>query len=272
MKTTRSQICTTTFVAASFFLASAAFAAPKLSAGDTIKLLDGPGWNGGGAFNASILTGASAGGSFQTFCLEYNEYFNSYGQTLKIKKVNTGAENGGVSGQTSPNFDPIDTKTAYLYTQFSKHGLSNYDYYNGAQGSAPAAATRDGTSLQLAFWILENEIAYNSTNAGAQSLYRTYFDSNGNVRTSGITADNNLIAQQTKSWLDEANSALTAQLNPWSGIGNVRVLNLQRYVDGQWINAQDQLAMVPEPETYAMLLAGLGLLGIAARRRRNDQR
>ena len=29
-----------------------------------------------------------------------------------------------------------------------------------------------------------------------------------------------------------------------------------------------ELAPVPEPETYAMLLAGLGLVGLAARRRR----
>lgn len=34
------------------------------------------------------------------------------------------------------------------------------------------------------------------------------------------------------------------------------------------LTAQGNLAPVPEPETYAMMLAGLGLLGLAARRRR----
>ncbi|TXG87703.1 MAG: PEP-CTERM sorting domain-containing protein [Rhodocyclaceae bacterium] len=32
--------------------------------------------------------------------------------------------------------------------------------------------------------------------------------------------------------------------------------------------AGPQIAMVPEPETYALLLAGLGLMGTVARRRR----
>jgi hypothetical protein len=31
------------------------------------------------------------------------------------------------------------------------------------------------------------------------------------------------------------------------------------------------LAPVPEPETYAMMLAGLGLMGIMVRRRKNEQ-
>jgi hypothetical protein len=35
-----------------------------------------------------------------------------------------------------------------------------------------------------------------------------------------------------------------------------------------WYIGQGTVAAVPEPETYAMMLAGLGLLGFAARRRR----
>jgi len=32
----------------------------------------------------------------------------------------------------------------------------------------------------------------------------------------------------------------------------------------------DQVIVVPEPETYAMLLAGLGLVGFMARRRKQN--
>jgi len=38
--------------------------------------------------------------------------------------------------------------------------------------------------------------------------------------------------------------------------------------DGQWHLQIGAVAAVPEPETYAMLLAGLGLIGAVARRRR----
>ena len=49
-----------------------------------------------------------------------------------------------------------------------------------------------------------------------------------------------------------------------TSLGQVRVMNL---LDSGGNVAQDQLVMIPEPETYAMLLAGLGLMGFVARRR-----
>lgn len=250
-------------MACTLFTSSFSLAAGDgVKVGDIVKLGDGPGGNGGGAFNASVFRGAAAIGSFQTFCLEYNETFSSYGQSLKVKAVNTGAERGGVGGQTSTNFDPISGNTAYLYTQFRSGNLSGYDYFSGSDSAANQAQRNDGTALQLAFWILENEIAYTSSNSSAQSLYRTYFDASGNVKSS-LTGNSLLVANQTKSWLDDADDA-----NWGTSIGNVRVLNLEKYVSGQWTYSQDQLTMVPEPETYAMMLAGLGLIGFMARRRR----
>jgi hypothetical protein len=53
----------------------------------------------------------------------------------------------------------------------------------------------------------------------------------------------------------------------WSGIGDVRVMNLS--LDGK--EAQDQLAILPTPEPGTMLLIGSGL-GIAALRRRRTRR
>ena len=55
-----------------------------------------------------------------------------------------------------------------------------------------------------------------------------------------------------------ANNAVNGGL--WSGIGNVRVMNLSR----RGVEAQDQLTLVPEPASFVLMLGGLAVL---ARRR-----
>jgi hypothetical protein len=223
------------------FAPTQAAAAPvNVVAGDYIKLYDGPGTTGGGEFFADVV-GKGVGGTitgsnndFIAFCLEFNETF-AFGQKLKVGAVNTGAVNGGVSGQTSPNFDPISSATAWLYTQaMTSPGVLGYTH---TQVGANA--------LQYAIWFLEGELgaSYTLTQLGNLNL-------------------------QAKNWV------VQAQTTGWtSGIGNVRALNMLRAdsAGNYTINAQDQLylAPIPEPETYAMLLAGLGLMGFVARRRKS---
>jgi len=107
-------------------------------------------------------------------------------------------------------------------------------YSSGAYGNSATV----NNAMQQAFWNLENEPG--TPNSLAQSYI---FDAN------------------------------TAVSNGYTGYGNVRVLNL--YTDaGYTTHAQDQLVMlapVPEPETYAMMLAGLGLMAVVARRRKQRQ-
>ena len=226
----------------------------------SISLGNGAGTTNGGEFDAklisgtvtpfqaaSVLAGTASGTSFVTFCLEKNEYFNSYSQTLYVKGApNTDAIYGGVgaaamysgdvAGTTSVN-DPISFKTAYLYTKFSAGTLSNYNY-------SDAGRVADANDLQNAFWYLENEL-------GAETANNSLFNS---------------LSTQTKAWITEATNA------NWTSIGNVRVLNLYTGTDFTYAQrSQDQLYMtapVPEPETYAMMLAGLGLIGFLAKRRR----
>ncbi len=234
---------------------SVAFAVPQVMAGDTIKLTV-PAWggaNGGGEFTASALTGNSP--SFQTFCLEYNEHFTP-GNTLYVKAVNTGAKSGGGGAVLDPNtplnltdtWDPISSQTAYLYTQFSQGTLANYDY--GTSGAGLTEHTADSQSLQLAFWVLEDEISATFNSA----VYAKY---------TAATA----VGLEAQAFVAAANLAVST--NAWSGIGRVRALNL--YSNASYTGpAQDQLYLqpIPEPETYAMMLAGLGLIGFVANRRR----
>jgi|JI9StandDraft_2_1071091.scaffolds.fasta_scaffold01344_7 hypothetical protein len=211
--------------------------AADVAAGNTIKLTDGyPGTQG--PFLGTVLTGAAAGNTFASFCLEINNSFN-YGQTLLVGGVTDHTVSNIAAAGPSQNGDVLSSATAWLFTQFYNNALSGY-----------SATSTNNNALQNSIWALENEIS-----AG------------------GLTGS-------AKTWYNAAIAATTGPNATWSGLGNVKVLNLfgqkqDRY--GHYYgafdqHAQDQIYMVssvPEPGTYAMMLAGLGLMGTIARRRKN---
>ena len=133
---------------------------------------------------------------------------------------------------TTTTADPLSAETAWLFSQYS----------NNAVGYT-ATTNSKNLSMQNAFWFLEGEITQSVLNADTQA----------------------------KNWVTAAQTAVTS--GAWSGVGNVRVLNLYKDVN-YGTAAQDQLVMlapVPEPETYAMLLAGLGMMGAVVRKRKQTR-
>jgi len=116
----------------------------------------------GGAFIATPVSGSIsnasyggpaqiAGGGFLTFCIEYNENFVPGGVYNYV--LNNGAVNGGVSGQTAPNYDGVSKGTAFIYSQFAQGllgGVAGFTYDTSATGYG---------FLQDAIWNLEGEIA-----------------------------------------------------------------------------------------------------------------
>jgi hypothetical protein len=98
--------------------------------------------------------------SFQTFCVETAEYV---AQPMDIVVSTTTAE--GITDShailgSKPNGDDLDSRTAYLYTQFAKGTLSNYNYVAGVGRSASAG------ELQKAIWWIEGEGGSNAGQAG----------------------------------------------------------------------------------------------------------
>lgn len=117
------------------------------------------------------------GSYFQTFCLEFG---------TPLLKFAVGE--WCVSTSTDSDNDPLDPRTAYLFSLFWNGDLPDYDYTPGAGRVASAA------SLQNAIWVLEDEFPI------------------GDLDGIGDT--------QAKAWIQLANDA-----DPQS-IGDVRILNI----------------------------------------------
>ena len=168
--------------------------------------------------------------SFQTFCVEMDESISPLPHMIEETWVswdgtNSYAVHGGVD--PSPDPDPLDPKTAYLYTQFATGALASSTYatydYNPAVNRAS-----DAVQLQYAIWYIEQEIT---------SL------------TSGSKAE---------KWYNEAVAA------GWTGIGQARVLNLYDY--GSLEPRQDMLYLVPVPAAVLLGILGLSVAGIKLRK------
>ncbi len=162
-----------------------------------------------------ILTGLI--GPFESFCLEKTEYL-SIGSTYDVQlntEVLSGGPNNGPAGPGGG--DPVDPRTAYLYSSFQAGTLTGYDYTPGTGRSNSAKA------LQDVIWYLEDEAAQTWSSGSLQDTFYT-----------------------------------AAQNAGWTGIGNVRVLNLYdvgHAGDSQYRH-QDLLMTIPAPG--GLLLAGLG--------------
>lgn len=188
--------------------------------------------DGPGAWPGGAFVLTAYSGSSTTVTGSFQSFCLETDETMNYTGLFTvaGITNTANAGGANTNSgDALSLQTEWLYKQFMESA--------GALGITwnAQSAVDQGTAMQQAIWLLEGEI----------------------TSTSNTTA-NNLIGL--------ANTAVAAG---WTDIGDrVRVLNIN-YASGAL--AQDQLYImpVPEPESYALFLAGLGLMGLIVRRRRS---
>jgi hypothetical protein len=93
----------------------------------------------GGAF---LFTDVTQGFSFYTYCLELGEHVRPGG--TYYAKVNMGAVAGGIEDPEDgiPNYDGLDSQTAFLYQEWRNGNLDEYSQ----------------TEIQNVIWYIEDEI------------------------------------------------------------------------------------------------------------------
>ena len=202
------------------------------------------------------------------------EYLPGSG-VFQSKSGTVGAGEFDVSLNGSPTFEAICTDifhslsfgknysdwtistAATLYTDERAKALGKlWTLAHDGAGNDSHQSNAKSAAFNLAVW----EIVYESTRVSGNLVFNL---------GSGAFQGGNSATSVAQGWLNAiqvpGNTIAVTPLYALHSIGGPSYWKDGKYIDGTI--TQDLLTPVPEPETYAMFLAGLGMMGAVARRR-----
>ena len=192
---------------------------------------------GSGGFKTyDLTTDPNRKSPFQTFCVDI---FHDFG--FAVDSVDS-SPTGTPSGLSSASILNLDR----LYTQY------------GSNIASTSSSNLNQSAFQLAIWAIVNDGSAINSN-GMFNL-----TSGQPLQITSGSPDNAVsLAQQWLTSLANTASSYNAEFLMVQNQGAVGTTGAQDVV------YFTPASPVPEPQTYAMLLAGLGLVGFIARRRKN---
>ena len=175
------------------------------------------------------------------------------------------SESAFLSAVSAPGVDNFDDLTiaAYGDTVYRNAGTYDYQAYSDT-GIWGAGGPSD-------FWLSNNArlnpIVFSNFSGGVSAFGGNFFasDVNGQFVPDGTIV---LTAADGGSMTYTIDGATTSSFVGFVSTSPLTSVSLGTDGGGYWPTANNVVLAVPEPATYGMMLAGVTLLGLAARRRR----